>query len=335
MSPSIDENDDIELPGHVKSWEQLHQLPTDYLNLVDIDQHPRSRIYRDLNRPLVHVDAQGNIYTHALNPLKYSVFLILILELLERFSFYGLYMSQTNYLTGSYNDEWNANMSSMEAASIISLSTAVAYTVPFVGGMLADRQLGDYKTILLGVCCFYLPGLFVIASSTFPNWWLGYASFNVTAYKFALLFLWPVGTGTIKAVVNVFGARQYHPILQRSLVESYYVQFYMVINVGAVAGCVIIPVAARSSITVAYSIPFVLLFAALLVFVAGSKRYVDVFPSGRGGSHHQQQQQLQINQGIGHRGSDEKPPSFADVAMICALIIPFNIVYGQCPTTCE
>jgi hypothetical protein len=178
----------------------------------------------------------------------------------------------------------------------------------------------------MGVCCFYLPGLFVIASSTFPNAWLGTTSFNATAYKIALLFLWPVGTGTIKAVVNVFGARQYHPILQRSLVESYYVQFYMVINVGAVAGCVVIPVAARSSITMAYSIPFVLLFAALLVFVAGSKRYVDVIPLGRRSSSRRPQQ-------LQNHGVDQ--PTFADVAKICALIIPFNIVYGQCPTTCK
>ncbi len=244
-------------------------------------------------------------------------------------------MSQTNYLTGSYNDEWNANLSSMEAASIVSLSTAVAYTVPFVGGILADNYLGDYKTILMGVCCFYLPGLFVIASSTFPNWWLGYTSFNVTAYKFALLFLWPIGTGTIKAVVNVFGARQYHPILQRSLVESYYVQFYMVINVGAVVGCIVIPVVARTSITMAYSIPFVLLFSALLVFVAGSTRYVDMIPLGRASTQHQEQ--LHCNQETDHRESNEreKEPTFSDVAKICALIIPFNIVYGQCPTTCK
>jgi len=140
----------------------------------------------------------------------------------------------------------------MDAASLISLSTAVAYTVPFVGGMLADSYLGDYKTILVGVIFFYLPGLFVIASSTTPTWWLGMKSFNVGAYKLALLLLWPVGTGTVKAVVSVFGARQYHPLLQRSLVESFYVQFYMVINVGAVVVCIAVPVVARGSITVAY-----------------------------------------------------------------------------------
>ena len=132
----------------------------------------------------------GHTYTYALNPLTYSVFLILVLELLERFSFYGVFMTQTNYLTGSYDDEWNADMTSMDAASLVSLSTAVAYTVPFMGGILADKYFGDYKTILFGVVFFYLPGLFVIASSTKPTWWLGMEEFNVLPYKVALLFLW-------------------------------------------------------------------------------------------------------------------------------------------------
>ena len=61
-------------------------------------------------------------------------------------------MTQTNYLTGSYSsDDWYADLTSMDAASLVSLSTAVAYTVPFLGGILADKYFGDYKTILFGV----------------------------------------------------------------------------------------------------------------------------------------------------------------------------------------
>jgi POT family proton-dependent oligopeptide transporter len=233
-SVGVQGEDDIIVDGDVCTIEQLSSVPSEYIS------------QDDKQRPLQHVDAEENIYTYALNPLRYSVFLILALELLERFSFYGLYMTQTNYLTGEYDENWNADLTSMDAASLVSLSTAVAYTVPFIGGMLADSYLGDYKTILVGVLMFYLPGLFVIASSTTPNWVLGTKEFNVSAYKIALLILWPVGTGIVKAVVNVFGARQYHPILQRSMVESFYVQFYMVINVGAVAGCIVVPIAARS-----------------------------------------------------------------------------------------
>jgi len=59
----------------------------------------------DKTRPLINTDTSGNTHTYALNPLTYSVFLILVLELLERFSFYGVFMTQTNYLTGSYSND--------------------------------------------------------------------------------------------------------------------------------------------------------------------------------------------------------------------------------------
>jgi len=330
--PNIDDEYEainIPIPGDVRTRRQLQDVPEEYLNHHSDDKH---------HRPLLHTDARGNTYTYALNPLTYNVFLILVLELLERFSFYGLYLTQTNYLTGSYDARWSANLTSMDAASLISLSTAVAYTVPFLGGMVADAYLGDYRTILAGVTCFYLPGLFLIATSSLPRW-LGAEHFNLGAYKLALLLLWPVGTGTVKAVVNIFGARQYHPVLQRSMVESFYVQFYMVINVGAVAGCLMIPIVARASITVAYTIPVVLLSIALLFFVAGSNRYVRVVPGRDGGGGDN------INQGGEDDGDDgalveeandvpaEEKPNFVDVAKICALIIPFNIVYVQCATT--
>lgn len=295
-----------ELPGDVSTPEQLLHIPEECLNEGNI------------KRPLLHTDANGNSYTYPLNPLYYSVFLILILELLERFSFYGLYMSQTNYLTGSYDENWNAGMSSMEAASLVSLSTAVAYTVPFVGGMLADKFLGDYKTILLGTVIFYLPGLFLIASSTTPNWWMGKDEFNVKAYRVALLFFWPIGTGIVKSVVNVFGARQYHPVLQRSMIESFYVRFYMVINVGAVAGCIIIPVVARNNVTAAYTIPFALLLVAVLTFSIGSSRYVIVAPGEDASA-------LQVNGGSSEHLSKQDQASFMDVAKICMLIVPFNM----------
>jgi len=34
----------------------------------------------------------------------------------------------------------------------------------------------------------------------------------------------------------VFGAKQFHPLLQSSLIEAYYVNFYMCINIGALFG---------------------------------------------------------------------------------------------------
>ena len=113
-------------------------------------------------------------------------------------------------------------------------------------------------------------------------------------------------------------------ISSNCILPSLLCSYEVVINVGAVAGCIVIPVVARSSITVAYMIPFVLLLVAVLCFVTGSNRYVAAVPGGHG---------AQIEEGNVDNVSDRDKPNFADVAKICALIIPFNIVYSQCPTT--
>lgn len=336
MPPQQEQEQESSVPGDVNSIHQLVGLPDELLNYsssgcndddIGRTNSASNRRIIDCHRPLLHTDANGTIYTYALNPLYYSVYLILVLELLERFSFYGLYMTQTNFLTGSYDEDWNAGLTSMDAASLVSLSTAMAYTAPFLGGMLADKFLGDYKTILVGFVVFYLPGVFVIASSTTPTWWLGKETFNVTAYKLALLVLWPLGTGTVKAVVNIFGARQYHPILQRSMIESFYVRFYMIINVGACLGFIIMPIVARHNITIAYIIPLVLLLIALVFFVAGSTRYVNAVPGK-----HMVEKERQIKSSSSDEDNDEEP-NFLDVAKICLLIVPFCIVYQQAPTT--
>lgn len=103
--------------------------------------------------------------------------------------------TQTLFLTGVYNPDWNPGFTSVDAASFVSISTAVAYTTPFLGAIMAD-SVGDYKSILFGCVCLYLPGLLLVALATVPGL-LG-EEFNAPALLFALLALWPAGTGLIK-----------------------------------------------------------------------------------------------------------------------------------------
>jgi len=67
---------DDELPTNVQEKEQLALLPPECLS-------------GDKERPLRHVDDQGNVYHYSLKPMTYAAVLILSVELLERFSFYG------------------------------------------------------------------------------------------------------------------------------------------------------------------------------------------------------------------------------------------------------
>jgi proton-dependent oligopeptide transporter, POT family len=116
-------------------------------------------------------------------------------------------------------------MEAIPASIYVAISVAVAYSTPFMGVIL-EHILGDYRAILAGCCFFYLPGLVLIVLTSVPGV-LG-PTFNKTALSVGLLVLWPTGTGIVKSLVNVFGARQFHPLLQSSLIEAFYVQFYMV-----------------------------------------------------------------------------------------------------------
>ena len=151
-------------------------------------------------RPLRHIDDSGNEFFYSLKPMQYSVFFILFVELFERFAFYGIYYTQTLYLTGVYNRDWNAGFDSVEASSFVSTSTMIAYTTPFIGAYFSDSLFGDYNSLMIGLLMFYIPGVTLIVFTTIPNL-LG-DEFNDTILAVACLCLWPLGTGTIKSIVN-------------------------------------------------------------------------------------------------------------------------------------
>ena len=72
----------------ISSPSHLTSLPAEFLS-------------NDIERPLLHVDVHsGYTYKYYLNPMKQAVFFILLIEMLERFSFYGINYTTTAYLTG-------------------------------------------------------------------------------------------------------------------------------------------------------------------------------------------------------------------------------------------
>jgi POT family proton-dependent oligopeptide transporter len=355
--------DDADLPTNVTTYEQLAKLPDDLKSGNPL-------------KPLQYIDEGGMddddsgdvseayyTYQYALQPMTYAVIFILFVELLERFSYYGIVYTETSYLTGSYNPDWNAGFSAVAASSYVSVSSAIAYTTPFLGSILADKFWGEYRVILCGMV-FYLASIGLLVMTTIPNPSDDddepYDNFNHTALAFALLILWPIGTGTVKACVNVFGAKQFHPLLQSSLIERYYVTFYMCINIGSMVGGILIPIVAQHSVTIAYMIPAAGLTLGAICFVACSSRYTMTRPSrakrasigSMCKSLADMCQKLKHNkesQRSSAEGDDPEKTAFVpfsptiksknsqlsllSVFKVCALIIPFNIGYSQMATT--
>jgi POT family proton-dependent oligopeptide transporter len=130
-----------------------------------------------------------------------------------------------------------------------------------------------------------------------------------------------MGTGIVKSIVNVFGAKQFHPLLQSSLIESYYVKFYMCINIGALAGIGIIPIVAQYNITAAYFWPLTLLAIGVIIFVGGTPRYVCSPPRG------------DLFRSKKKATNKDDTVSLVSIFRICVLIVPFCVGYNQMPTT--
>lgn len=64
------------------------------------------------------------------------------------------------------------------------------------------------------------------------------------------------------------------------MIESYYVNFYMCINVGSLIGGILIPIIAQRNVSVAYSIPLGALAFGVTLFIAFTQRYVRRRPQG-------------------------------------------------------
>jgi POT family proton-dependent oligopeptide transporter len=199
-----------ELDENVHSEEQLSRVPAAYLS-------------GDAARPLVAHDAHGHAYSYVLRPMMYSVVLILLQEALERMAYYGVSNTIAPWLQGEYS-QWNANFSSAQALSLSGTTAAMTGSMPFVGALMADSLIGCYWTIVIFGVMAYLPGLLLIALSAKP-YALG-ATFNTPALLAGLLVLYPLGAGALKSCVNVFGAQQFHPVMQREQIKTYYVLFY-------------------------------------------------------------------------------------------------------------
>jgi proton-dependent oligopeptide transporter, POT family len=132
-------------------------------------------------------------------------------EMWERFSFYGMRALLVFYLTKSFL------FGDKAAYAIYGSYTALVYTTPVIGGLLADRILGFRKAVLLGGILMAL-GHFAMAVQ------------NLQVFYFALGLL-ICGNGFFKPNISSIVGRLYGPDDPRR--DSGFTIFYMGINLGA------------------------------------------------------------------------------------------------------
>ena len=182
-------------------------------------------------------------------------------EACERFSFYGMASILVLYMNE------HLAYSERDARAAYHWFVMASFLTPLVGGWLADRFLGRYRTILW-VSLAYLAGHAVLAGWEEPEG------------LFLGLALIAAGAGGIKPCVSAFVGDQFRPE-QGALIERIYGWFYWIINLGSGTAKLLIPVLLMTQgPRVAFALPGVLMAIALAVFWAGRRHYVRAPPSG-------------------------------------------------------
>ena len=155
------------------------------------------------------------------NKLLNVCMFILVVELMERLSYYTFAGTQRNFLM-------QLGYPASEATAMNAAFSILCYLTPIFGGWLADAYLGRYKTILI-LGCVYVVGVFCAAGAAYPTFE------NAILYLFGVFGLVALATGGIKPNVNNFGADQYDITIpgEAAEQEKFFSYFYWSINIGA------------------------------------------------------------------------------------------------------
>jgi POT family proton-dependent oligopeptide transporter len=184
-------------------------------------------------------------------------------ELAERASYYGMRTILALYMTDVllFKEE--------DGAAIMHAFIAACYLAPLLGGYLADRVLGRYKTIL------YFSGPYILGHIILGG-------MESRTGLFIALGLLALGSGSIKPNTTTLMGQMYEEQKKTALLTEAFSYFYAAINIGSTIATLALPVirdrvAARSTIergyAVALMIPAVLMAGAFIFFAIGKKHY--------------------------------------------------------------
>lgn len=190
-----------------------------------------------------------------------GLFILFFAEMWERFSFYGMRALLVLYLTKHFLFE------KQEAFGLYGAYTTLVYITPVIGGILADRYLGQRKAVLIGAILLVLGhlGMAVEGEPVVDAAARNPAVMNIFYLSLALII---AGVGFLKANISAIVGELYQKGDERR--DGAFTIFYVGINLGAFGGSLL---AGYLGETYGWKYGFGLaglgMLAGLIVFVRG------------------------------------------------------------------
>jgi POT family proton-dependent oligopeptide transporter len=226
--------------------------------------------------------------------LPASAFLIAVVELTERFAYYGaqgLFQNYISYAKDGSDGPKGLGMGNQAATGLNLFFQWFCYVTPILGAIIADQYLGKYKTILL-FCGFYWVGLIILWTTALPVAMAAGAS--KPGYIVAIIVI-GLGTGGIKSNIAPLIADQYQRrrmairteksgervVIDPAITyQRIYMIFYWCINVGALSLLATPFMEKYEGFWTAYLMCFCMFNIGIVTLVLRRKTFVNRPPQG-------------------------------------------------------
>jgi len=226
--------------------------------------------------------------------LPASAFLIAVVELCERFTYYGCQGLFQNYI---YNAKDGSNgavgigLGQQAATGLNLFFQFFCYVTPILGAIIADQYLGRYKTIVL-FCTVYWIGLLILWTTALPT---SMAGGHALGGYVATIVIIGFGTGGIKSNIAPLIADQYqrHKMAikiqksgERTIIDPaityqrIYMIFYWCINLGSLSLLATPFMEKYKGFWTAYLMCFCMFNVGVAVLILRRKSYVVRPPQG-------------------------------------------------------
>ncbi|KAJ5698086.1 hypothetical protein N7462_000091 [Penicillium macrosclerotiorum] len=276
-------------PSYNENEAPVQQIVVDEKGALDMDKE--NPVTPDGEEPS---DDEKRSLRHVAENLPVSAWLVAMVELCERFTYYGMSGIFQNYVQRPLDGSQGRGALGMGHQGATGLTTFFqfwCYVTPIIGAIVADQYLGKYKTIVL-FCAVYLVGLLILVCTSIPtalSHGAGLGGFIVAVLVVGL------GTGGIKSNVAPLIADQYkrkkmavnttkkgeRVIIDPALtIQRIYMIFYGCINVGSLSGLATPYMEKYIGYWSAYLLCLCMFFVGTLVLVVGRKFYVVRPPQG-------------------------------------------------------
>ncbi|KAJ0349282.1 hypothetical protein COL154_013610 [Colletotrichum chrysophilum] len=268
------------------------------------------RVAHDIEKkePLSEKDAESGPTPDGAEPNEYergtlrrvgeslpaSAFLIAVVELTERFTYYGAQGLFQNYISNDANGvdgPKGLGMGHQAATGLNLFFQWFCYVTPILGAIIADQYLGKYKTILV-FCAFYWVGLVILWTTSLPVAMANGA--GKPGYIVAIIVI-GLGTGGIKSNIAPLIADQYQRRVmavktektgERVIIDPavtyqrIYMIFYWCINLGSLSLMATPFMEKYKGFWTAYLMCFCVFNVGIATLVLRRKTYVNRPPQG-------------------------------------------------------